>query len=85
MTASNQQLIDALMQFADKRAHWPGCRQSRQVGVFTKLARDGVTKVISPCSPKCIKAGKAVETAGGTFVQTIGRPKYESIVQRGAE
>jgi hypothetical protein len=71
--AETAQLFDGLMQFVDKRGYWPGCPQSRRIGVYTKLARDQVTEVVSPCSPKCVKARKAIESAGGTVVQQSGR------------
>ena len=67
------QLIAALLAFADKRGHWPGCWQSKRIGAYTRLAPDRVTEIVSPCSPRCRRARRAVEAAGGKAAQKIGR------------
>lgn len=67
------QLVAALLSFADKRGHWPRCRQSREIGVYTVLDKHQ-DEIIAPCSPRCTKARKAVEAAGSIVVQQIGGP-----------
>ena len=76
-------LIAALIQFADKRGHWPGCRQSRRVACFTTY--EGRDEVPSPCSPRCVKARKAIEAVGGAVEQKIGyRPGPSNSIESSA-
>lgn len=71
MPSRTEQLAVALMTFADSRGHWPGCRQSRRIGVYTTFDRQG-NEIPNPCSPRCRKARGAIEAAGGTLDQKIG-------------
>ena len=68
MSAANQQLITALLAFADKRGHWPECPRTRAGGRSTTEDRDGNT-IISPCSKRCRQARAAIEAAGGMVEQ----------------
>jgi hypothetical protein len=71
MSYETQQLISALLQFVDKRGHWPTCPQSRRRSNYWAEDRHG-DEIVRPCSPACRKARQAIEAAGGTVVQVVG-------------
>ena len=77
----NEKLIAALLAFADKRGHWPGCPQSRRSFRYSKIDEHG-DEVLRPCSPKCRRARQAIEAAGGSVDQEDRKPGVATSAKR---